>query len=173
MSWILIFLLITFLFLFIAYTIESLSGDQRMPPRGIKSNKNMIVSKDSDIAMYRRFLASQFPIELAGESNFQSNIKSIVGSNLNEGRIYIGVAHLELDDYGYLGVFIGGKEVGGVSKSDAKSLLSCVDGEELNKVALLTPILILGGFLTNSGRHAPYGCRLSYGNITVMSLKRG
>lgn len=173
MSWLLVSLFVALPLLFIAHTIGSSSSDQNKLPRGIEPNNNMSGYKNSDIAMYRRFLVSQFPIELAGESDFQNNIKSIVGSNLNEGRIYIGVAHLELNDYGYLGVFIGGKEVGGASKSDAKSLLLCADGEDLNKVALLTPVLIMGGFMTDSGRYAPYGCRLSCGNVTIMSLKRG
>lgn len=173
MIWIGVFLFSVFFIFYIAHSVAPSNGEQIKRPRDIQYGKQSAQDKELDISMYRRFLVSQFPIELAGESNFQENIKGIVGSSLDDGRIFIGVAHLELDDYGYLGAYVGGKEVGGLSRSDAKDLLSGVTGEDLNKVALMTPILIMGGFMTESGRHAPYGCRLSHSNTTIMSLRNG
>jgi hypothetical protein len=168
MSLDLVFLLIASLFLFIAHFLRPSKSDQIKLAKDIDLIAGNAATQNSDIAIYRRFLASQFPIKLLGESDFQGSIKSIVGGNLSEGRIYIGLAHLVLDDYGYLDVLIGGKGVGWVPRADAKSFLSCVDGEDSRRLALVTPVLIMGGFMANAGDYSPYSCRLGR-NATIIS----
>jgi hypothetical protein len=168
MIWDLTFLLIASLFLFIAHSLGSPKSDQIKLAKNIELNTGNAATQNSDIAIYRCFLASQFPIKLLGASDFQGNIKGIIGGNLSEGCIYIGLAQLALDEYGYLEVLIGGKGVGRVSRADAKSLLSCADSGDSKKVTLVTPVLIMGGFMTDDGDYAPYGCQLGH-NATIIS----
>lgn len=107
----------------------------------------------------------EYDFEVVGESHYQPALRALAGAHGDDAAQIETTAVLVPDDANphddkAVAVLIDGRQVGHLSREDARSYRRRLATRKQGMVAAQCGALIMGGFIDRNGRRAHYGVRL-------------